>query len=102
MVVLTRRLGRSPAREEDSGVLIRRLPVLGAGALDSLCFLFGALGWLLKHGAEYDAIHAHLAGSPALAAAAAGRMLGKPVVVKLGGGAASASSRCPRARRSGA
>ncbi len=84
--VLTRRLGGLPGRETVRGVDVRRLPVLGTGALDSLSFLFGALGWLLKHEADYDAIHAHLAGSPALAAAVAGRLLGKPVVVKLGGG----------------
>lgn len=84
--VLTRRVGGAASREEIHGVPVRRLPVFGAGALDSLSFLFGALGWLLKHGGEYDAIHAHLAGSPALAAALAGRWLGKPVLVKLGGG----------------
>ena len=86
VLVLTRRVGAAAAREEVQGVPVRRLRVLGAGALDSLSFLFGALGWLLKHGGEYDAIHAHLAGSPALAAALAGRWLGKPVLVKLGGG----------------
>lgn len=86
VLVLTRRLGGWASREELDGVRVRRLRVLGTGALDSLCFLVGALGWLLKHGSEYDAIHAHLAGSPALAAAAAGRFLGKPVLVKLGGG----------------
>ena len=86
VVVLTRRLGEGAAREEVHGVSVRRLRVLGSGALDSLCFMLGSFGWLLKHGAEYDAIHAHLAGSPALAAALAGRLLGKPVLVKLGGG----------------
>ena len=84
--VLTRRLGGAAAREEVQGVPVRRLRVFGTGALDSLSFLFGALGWLLKHDGDYDAIHAHLAGSPALAAALAGRILGKPVLVKLGGG----------------
>jgi glycosyltransferase involved in cell wall biosynthesis len=84
--VLTRRIGCTIPREEVHGVPVRRLRVFGSGALDSLSFLFGALGWLLKHEGEYDAIHAHLAGSPALAAAVAGRWLGKPVLVKLGGG----------------
>ena len=86
VLVLTRRIGCAVAREEIHGVPVRRLRVFGIGALDSLTFLFGALGWLLKHGDEYDAIHAHLAGSPALAAALAGGFLGKPVLVKLGGG----------------
>lgn len=86
VVVLTRRVGALASREEVHGVPVRRLSVFGTGALDSLSFLFGALGWLLKHGGDYDAIHAHLAGSPALAAALAGRWLGKPVLIKLGGG----------------
>lgn len=86
VTVLTRRVGCVEAREEVHGVAVRRLPVTGTGTLDSLCFLAGALGWLLKHAGEYDAIHAHLAGSPALAAALAGRWLGKPVIVKLGAG----------------
>jgi len=86
VLVLTRRVGGTSPREEIHGVPVRRLRVFGTGALDSLCFLFGAFAWLLKHSGEYDAIHAHLAGSPALAAAAAGWLLGKPVLVKLGGG----------------
>ncbi|PIR15797.1 MAG: hypothetical protein COV48_12375, partial [Elusimicrobia bacterium CG11_big_fil_rev_8_21_14_0_20_64_6] len=86
VTVLTRRTDCTEAREEVLGVPVRRLRVFGRGAFDSLSFVFGAFGWLLKHGAEYDAIHAHLAGSPALAAALAGRCLGKPVLVKLGGG----------------
>lgn len=86
VTVLTRRIGCVEAREDIHGVAVRRLPVAGTGTLDSLCFLAGALGWLLKHAGEYDAIHAHLAGSPALAAALAGRWLGKPVIVKLGAG----------------
>ncbi|MDP3542081.1 MAG: glycosyltransferase family 4 protein [Elusimicrobiota bacterium] len=85
-IVLTRRVGGAAPREEVLGVPVRRLPVFGTGAVDSLSFLLGVLGWLLKHGGSCDAIHAHLAGSPALAAALAGRWLGKPVLVKLGGG----------------
>ena len=53
---------------------------------------------------EWDAVHAHLAGSPALAAALAGKMLGRPALVKLGGGrgigelAVSSKSRLGRAK----
>lgn len=86
VTVLTRRLGDAPEREVHRGVTIRRLPSLGEGALDSLLFLIEAFGWLLAHGSEWDAVHAHLAGSPALAAAAAGRLFGRPTIVKLGGG----------------
>jgi glycosyltransferase involved in cell wall biosynthesis len=86
VTVLTRRVDGLPCHETHRGVVIRRLPVLGSGALDSLTFLFGAWAWLLLHWVEWDAVHAHLAGSPALAAALAGRMLGRPALVKLGGG----------------
>ncbi len=86
VVALTRRLSGTPADETRDGVRVRRLPSLGSGTADSLLFLVEAFVWLVLHRHEYDAIHAHLAGSPALAAAAAGRLLGKPVVVKLGGG----------------
>ena len=86
VTVLTRRVGALPAREIHRGVHIRRLGVIGVGTLDSLSFLVGAFAWLLFHWVEWDAVHAHLAGSPALAAAGAGRLLGRPVLVKLGGG----------------
>ena len=86
VTVLTRRIGGLPTREEFRGVTIRRLPVLGSGALDAFGFLFGAFSWLMLHWVEWDAVHAHLAGSPALAAALAGRRLGRPALVKLGGG----------------
>ncbi len=86
VTALTRRLPGTPEREAVAGVAVRRLPSLGSGAADSLLFLVEAFVWLVLHRHEYDAVHAHLAGSPALAAAAAGRLLGKPVLVKLGGG----------------
>lgn len=86
VTALTRRLPGTEPAQDDGGLLVRRLPSLGRGTLDSLLFMGGVFGWLVLHKGEYDAIHAHLAGSPALAAAAAGRLLGKPVVVKLGGG----------------
>ncbi len=86
VTVLTRRLGGLPARETVRGVEVRRLPVAGRGTLQALVFMAGVLGWLLLHWTEWDAVHAHLAGSPALAAAAAGRLLGRPAIVKLGGG----------------
>ena len=85
VTVLTRRVGGLPPREERRGVSIRRLPSPG-GVLDAPVFLVGVLTWLLLCWTEWDAVHAHLAGSPALAAALAGRLLGRPALVKLGGG----------------
>lgn len=86
VTALTRRLSGTEPDEDVAGVRVRRLSSLGAGTLDSLLFLVEVFVWLVLHRREYDAVHAHLAGSPALAAAAAGRLLEKPVIVKLGGG----------------
>ena len=85
VTVLTRRVEGLPARETVRGAQVRRL-CAPRGALEAPVFLAAALGWLLLHWVEWDAVHAHLAGSPALAAALAGRMLGRPALVKLGGG----------------
>ena len=103
VTVLTRRVGGLPASETVRGVAVRRLWAPG-GALDAPVFLAAALGWLLLHWVEWDAVHAHLAGSPALAAALAGKLLGRPALVKLGGGrgigelAASSKTRLGRAK----
>ncbi len=86
VMVLTRRLKGLPPRESHQGVAIFRLPAFGPGAMNSLTFLVSAGLWLLAHWIEWDAVHAHLAGSPALAAAFVARLLGRPALVKLGGG----------------
>ena len=86
VIVLTRRVAGLSGRESVRGIEVRRLPVAGTGAIDSFCFLFGAFLWLLLHWTGWDVVHAHLAGSPALAASAAARLLGRPVLIKLGGG----------------
>src|SRR3569832_2687645 len=85
VTALTRRVKGAPGFETVRGVAVRRLRAPG-GAWEAPVFLAAALGWLLLHWVERDAVHAHLAGSPALAAALAGRMLGRPALVKLGGG----------------
>ncbi|MBI2362852.1 MAG: glycosyltransferase family 4 protein, partial [Elusimicrobia bacterium] len=82
----TRRLPGTAARAEVEGIPVRRLPAPGSGLLNSAVFLSASLAWLVVHAPEFDAVHVHLAGSPALAAALAGRLTGKVVVVKLGGG----------------
>ncbi|MDE1976416.1 MAG: glycosyltransferase family 4 protein [Elusimicrobia bacterium] len=85
--VLTRRL-RGLAREETMrGVRVTRLWCLGQkGFFNSASFCVSLFLHLVNESLFYDAYHAHLAGSPALAAALAGRFLNKPVWVKIGGG----------------
>lgn len=84
--VLTRRRHGLPAWDVVRGVPVERLWCAGGGVFNSLTFLFSLWFWLLRRAKEYTVIHVHLAGSPALAATLAGRLLGKKVVVKLGGG----------------
>ena len=84
--VLTRRLPGLAAQEDVQGVPVERLWCAGRGLLNSLTFLGSAGLWLCLRTSRYSVVHAHLAGSPALAAALAGRLLGKRVFIKLGGG----------------
>ena len=86
VTVLTRRTGGLPARETLDGVRVERFPTLGSGLLDSLWFLLRVFFRMLALRAEYDAVHVHLASSPGVAAALAGRLAGKRGVVKLGRG----------------
>ena len=85
VVVATRRLPGLKPYEEARGVPVHRL--WRARGLDAPSFMLSLAWFLWKRRAEYGAIHVHLAGSPAIAAAAMGRLLDKRVIVKLGGGA---------------
>ncbi|MHB2025369.1 MAG: glycosyltransferase family 4 protein [Elusimicrobiota bacterium] len=85
--VLTRRISGLAREEVVSGIVIERLWCLGQkGFLNSLSFMASLFFRLLNDAPFYDAVHVHLSGSPALAAALAARLLKKPVWVKLGGG----------------
>lgn len=86
VTVLTRQPGGLPAEENLDGVLVKRLSVFGPRAVDSALFMLKSFLWLLAHRAGYDAVHVHLASSPAVAAVAAGWLTGKKTLVKLGGG----------------
>jgi glycosyltransferase involved in cell wall biosynthesis len=105
VTVLTRRVGGLPVREEIRGVVVLRVGVPD-GALNALVFMMRVFAWLMLHWLEWDAVHAHLAGSPALAAALAAKLMGRPVLVKLGGGrgigelATSSKTRSGRAKLS--
>jgi glycosyltransferase involved in cell wall biosynthesis len=86
VTVLTRRLAGLPAEETLDGVRIKRLSVFGPRAADSALFMVKSFFWLLANRGAYDAVHVHLASSPAVAAVLAGRFTGKKTLVKLGGG----------------
>ncbi len=86
VTVLTRQPGGQPAAEDLGGVAVRRLSVFGPRLMDSALFMLKSFFWLLRHRAEYDAVHVHLASSPAVAAVLASRLTGRRTLVKLGGG----------------
>jgi glycosyltransferase involved in cell wall biosynthesis len=86
VLVLTRGRPGLPAEDIVAGIPVRRLGTFGGLLTDSSVFLLKALWHLLSRAGEYDAVHVHLAGSPAVAAALAARLLGKRAVVKIGGG----------------
>ncbi len=86
VTALTRRPAGLPERETLDGVEIVRLSCPGSGALNSAAFMLKSFFWMLANRASYEAVHVHLASSPAVAAILAGRLTGRRVVVKLGGG----------------
>lgn len=86
VLVLTRRLPGLAAKDEVRGVAVRRLWCAGTGLVNALTFMASLFWTLWEEAGSARAIHVHLAGSPALAAALAGRLSLTPVFVKLGGG----------------
>ena len=86
VTVLTRQPGGLLAEEDLGGVIVKRLSVFGPRAVDSALFMVKSFFWLLLHAGEYEAVHVHLASSPAVAAVLAGRLTGRKTLIKLGGG----------------
>jgi glycosyltransferase involved in cell wall biosynthesis len=84
--------GRTPAREQEGPVVVRRFllrepPNLGGRHLDSfLLWCLCVSAWLWRHRRAYDVIHVIHGRLHAFPAAVAGSWLGKPVLVKPGGG----------------
>jgi glycosyltransferase involved in cell wall biosynthesis len=83
--VLTRRKKDVPKSDVIQGVLVERLWCAGTGHLNSISFMLSLAFKLLLEASSYDIIHAHLVSSPAITASLIGRILGKPVFVKIGG-----------------
>jgi glycosyltransferase involved in cell wall biosynthesis len=83
--VITRHGSGLPFQEERSGFQIVRPPTLGTGKIRTITFMLFALIKLYRMRHQYKILHAHLAYGPAFIAVFLGRLLGKRVVVKLGG-----------------
>jgi glycosyltransferase involved in cell wall biosynthesis len=82
--VITRRVGALARVEERDGFEIHRIMQVGPGKMKTITFTIAAIIFLIRFRNTYDILHAHLAFSPAIAAAVAGKILGKSVIVKFG------------------
>ena len=82
--VITRHFPGLATSETMHGFHVIRPVTWGVGKTRTITFILGALKhlWLLRH--QTSIIHAHMLFGPAFAAALAGRLLGKKVIVKLG------------------
>ena len=82
--VITRHFPGLATSETMHGFHVIRPITRGPGKTRTITFVLGALKhlWLLRH--QISIIHAHMLFGPAFAAALAGRLLGKKVIVKLG------------------
>ncbi len=84
--VLTERWLPSAAKEIVEGIPVRRLGRGGPRLFHSIFFMLSTFLYLIRHSKTYDIIHVHLAASHAIAAAFAGKLLNKKVLVLIGGG----------------
>ena len=84
VTVLTERTNRAwPARETLDGVDVRRIWCLPRRGVQTLSALWSQLWFLLLHGRRFDVWHAHQYGIRTALAIALGKLLGRPVILKL-------------------
>lgn len=84
VVVIAERRDRNwPAQERFDGFVIQRLYCLYRPRLHILTSLLSHAMYLLRHGRQFDIWHAHQYGSHATLAVLLGKLLRRPVVLKL-------------------
>jgi glycosyltransferase involved in cell wall biosynthesis len=87
VVVVTPRADRgTPTAERVEGIEVVRLTYPKVPKVGGMVVLARLALWLLAHGRRHSAIHAHIAGGMAAVACIVGRVIRRPVVVKLAGG----------------
>jgi len=82
--VITRKVGNLPKVEKRSGFNIYRIQQFGFGKVKSILFTIGAFFRVLHFRNQFNILHAHMEFSSAVAATIAGKLIGKPVIVKFG------------------
>lgn len=93
VVITERRDSTWPAMECLDGYEVRRLFCLYRRHLHSITSLLSFASFLLRHGREFDVWHIHQYGSHAALAVVLGRLLHRPVVLKLTSSAAMGIAR---------
>ncbi|HBP88417.1 MAG TPA: glycosyltransferase family 4 protein [Nitrospirales bacterium] len=84
VTVIAERRDRSwPAREQQDGVMVRRLRCIYRPGIHALSSLLSFAAFLLTRGWQYHVIHVHQYGYHAALAVLVGRMLKLPVVIKI-------------------
>ena len=91
--VITRGFDGLPETEIRDGFDVIRIPQYGTGKLKALTFVIKAVLAIFQRRRSFDVLHAHLEFSAAVAAAIAGTILRKPVIVKFGSSGASSEVR---------
>ena len=101
VTVVTGRHDRSTPREETmNGFLVMRTPILQVPRLRNVSLLL-SLGWTLwRLRRRYDVIQAHQALRTAAVATLMGKLLGKPVIIKVSSGGTGSEITRMRKRRS--
>ena len=77
--------GPPGTHDEVDGIPVRRLAYPRVRWIGAAWMLAAMVAWLVRERRRYDVIHAHIAGNMAAVCSLVGRVLGKPVVVKLTG-----------------
>jgi L-malate glycosyltransferase len=80
--VVTRKVGDISTVEKRNGYLIHRVWNFGFGKLKAFTYTVGAFFTIFRYGKNFDVLHAHMENSSAVAAALAGRLMNKSVIVK--------------------
>ena len=82
-VVTERRERAWPRTENIQGLEVRRLTCWNRRRLQTVSGILFLARYLLSHARQFDLIHVHQYGWPSTVAIVLGRMLGRPVVLKL-------------------
>ncbi|OGS17876.1 MAG: hypothetical protein A2219_01710 [Elusimicrobia bacterium RIFOXYA2_FULL_50_26] len=83
--VLTQRLPQQTPLQQIGGIRVHRVGLPLLNKVGSFFFIIYGILWLLRRRGKFEILHANLASSPAILAAMAAKLTGKPAILKIGG-----------------